>query len=393
MIKRYLGILILTLIMNGCVLLPTTLSSTSNITSSMTDTTISISTTTTTVFYSTPEEVRIVEKYLIWNDVEGATGYEITINQTIFISELALLALAELPYGWLDISIIATGPNAEDSLPATVSLEFVPDMAAPTGIRILEGVLYWDVTPEATYYIVVIDDNNIPILGEGVNPPVDLSYSLSSLSVNQYHSIYVLAGLDLWVSESSTTIVYDGSFEYTGSYTLDYSLESTEDLTLEFGTETTNLYSIEGEGYFEGGMLRISYIDGILRFHREYLEELSYGEFVFMLTTSDGIFEIQLLIYDTRKPYMISSSQIYVSFGVDVVLDFMLFDGEFMSLSGNDITEEDFLVEGSRLTISGDYIQFIFTRDPERTVLILGYTLAANEHITIGYLFIRIQTE
>lgn len=389
MIKRNLGIIILILLLGGCQLTSTTATSTSTTTAEPTTTTF----TTTTTVYGTPEEVRIVEKYLLWNMVEGATSYEITIDEVLYTSELPLVSIAELSYGWLDISIVAIGPNAIDSLPASVSLEFIPDLAAPAGIRILEGVLYWDITPEATYYLVVIDENTFSILGEGSNPPTDLSYPLESLSVNQYHSIYVIAGLDAWVSEPSTTILYDGSFEFTGSYTLEYSLESTEDLSFEFGTETTNLYSIEGEGYVEGGMLRISYVDGMLRFHREYLEELSYGEFVFTLTTSDGIFEIQLSIYDTRKPYMISSSQIDVVLGVDVILDFMLFDGEFVSLSGNDITSEDYLVVGSQLTISGDYIQFIFTRDSERTVLILGYTLTANEHITIGYLFIRIQPE
>jgi hypothetical protein len=121
-----------------------------------------------------------------------------------------------------------------------------------------------------------------------------------------------------------------------------------------------------------------------------FLDTIAYGTHFMLFYTSIGIIELQLQIIDTRKPFMISSSQINVILGEDVVLEFELFDGGFVDLSGNDITMEDYHFEGSTLRIHGDYIQRIFTRDPDRSVLILGYTLSANQHITIGYLFIRI---
>jgi hypothetical protein len=185
-------------------------------------------------------------------------------------------------------------------------------------------------------------------------------------------------------------LTYDGAFQFSKIYALDYSLEQTTDLYLDFEIAEMELYSIEGEGYFEGGMLRISYASGVLRIHREYIEELSYGEYTFLLTTSEGLIELQLLIYDTRKPYLVSSSQVYLTLGDDAVIEFKLYDGTFNSLSGNDISSEDYSIVGSTLTIDGEYIESIFTRDVERTVIILGYYISTGSHVILGYIYIRL---
>ncbi|MCK7484283.1 MAG: hypothetical protein MZU97_01070 [Bacillus subtilis] len=76
------------------------------------------------------------------------------------------------------------------------------------------------------------------------------------------------------------------------------------DLILALGDEDLILYNVEGEGYVEGGMIRITYSSGNLVFHQFYLEELGYGDFTFYATTSAGIFEIQLNIHDTRKSHI-----------------------------------------------------------------------------------------
>lgn len=387
--KRSIGILLLILILSGCVLPSSSTGSTTSATNTTTTTTM----TTIPVLYPSPENIHFVGSTMVWDAIPQVSGYELMINDSLYTTYEASFSLAEIDYGSLEISIVAFGANAERSLPTTIEIDYVPHLEAPQGVRILDGVLYWDETANASHYIVVIDAVTYDVLGEGTNPPTDLSYSLSSLSANEYHSIYVLAAFANWLSEPSATVSYDGTFEFSGSFALEYSLESLEDLTLEFENKSMLLYKIEGEHFYEGGILGMGYDAGILCFHRDYLEELSYGEFVFTLATSDGIYEIQLTIKDTREPFLVSSSQIYVVLGNDVVLDFELYDGEFLDLSGNDITVADYTFEGSQLTISGDYIQYIFNRDPDRTVLILGYTLSANEDITIGYLFIRIQTE
>jgi hypothetical protein len=352
-------------------------------------TTVTTTTTTSMAQLSAPQNLRIEDKVLLWDAVSNATTYLVTIDDVGVLATESFYSLEEQPYRVMVVSVVAKADGYRDSVPTAATLEHAPNLLAPSGIRISNGFLWWDAVPEAMFYLLNINGTELLISGSNGNPPVELAYDLSLLNRNEYHTIRVVAGHLGWLSPASATIVFDGSFDFAGTFSLSHSLALESDLQIDLGHSDLELFDIEGEGYESGGLLRISYQNGIVVFHQDYLEELAYGDFTFTLTTSYGIFDIQLNIHDTRKPYMLSSSQINVAIGFDVILDFALFDGVFASLSGNGIVATDYAIDGSRLTINAAYIDFIFARDPDRTVLILGYTLSANDNITIGYLFIR----
>jgi hypothetical protein len=348
---------------------------------------------TTTTTLNRLEEVanlRILGNELRWNAVVGANIYQLTINGVSVQTEETAWSIEELDYGMIEVSIVASGEGVLDSNPVVTTLEFAPDLFGVYNFRIVDKVLSWNPQPLADRYLILINDEIITFPVDETSLPEDLFYDLSGLEPNEYYEISVAVGYRQWTSVWSYFLHYDGAFEYNGLFAFTYALSQTDDLVFALGGADLAIHQIEGEGYFEGGALRISHIDGVVTFHKEYLQELSYGEKSFLFTTSEGIYEVRIDIVDTRKPYLVSSSQINVTLGADAVVTFELYDGEFVSLSGNDITENDYAVVGNVLTINGGYIQSIFQRDPERTVLILGYYLTANEHITVGYLFIRI---
>jgi len=92
---------------------------------------------------------------------------------------------------------------------------------------------------------------------------------------------------------------------------------------------------------------------------------------------------------DTWNPYLTQVGSIHYEVGKDLILHFELFAGSIVSLSGNDITLSDYSIDGSRVIIDGNYIHQKFVSTPERTTLIIAYTLSFNSDTEIGYLFIK----
>jgi uncharacterized protein YcfL len=389
--------LLLLFLLVGCANTASTTTSTTASTDhpTTTSTTTITTTTTTTTTLNRLEEVanlRILDNELRWNAVVGANIYHLTINGVSVQTEETAWSIEELDYGMIEISIVASGEGVLDSNPVVTTLEFAPDLFGVYNFRIVDKILSWNPQPLADRYLIFINGDIITFPIDETTLPEDLFYDLSNLEPNAFYEISVAVGYRQWTSGWSSFLQYDGAFEYNGLFAFTYALSQTDDLVFELGGVDTQILQIEGEGFLGGEVQKISWEGNDVTFHKEYLQDLSYGEKSFLFTTSEGIYEIRIDVVDTRKPYLVSSSQINVALGADAVVTFELYDGEFVSLSGNDITEDDYSVVGNVLTISGSYIQAIFQRDAERTVLILGYYLTANEHITVGYLFIRIQS-
>jgi hypothetical protein len=190
------------------------------------------------------------------------------------------------------------------------------------------------------------------------------------------------------LSSSNTTAseinVLDLKVEYQ------YSIHSTLDLWVQIPQDgevlkvqsQTDLHDlVQNEDYQES--------DNSVTILHDYLSGLSVGTYELTIESTVGIFEIEIEMIDTWEPYLMQVGSIYYEIGKDLTLHFELFGGSINSLSGNDITLADYTVDGYNVIIDGDYIHQMFVSTPERTALILAYTISFNSATEIGYLFIK----
>ncbi len=118
-----------------------------------------------------------------------------------------------------------------------------------------------------------------------------------------------------------------------------------------------------------------------------YLSSLEPGLYDFTFNLSNDSFIATINILDTEKPYMISYNESILDPNNNLVFVYDLFGGTIEELSGNEMTESDFEINGNTLTVFKDYVNSQFAES--RETLILGYTLHAGNDVVIGYIFIN----
>jgi|GEM_PF-3415835 len=389
--KRRFLILMFLLVLSGCQT-TTTLSTTNTTTSSIPPTTTTTTTTTITTTLPTVLNMTLQNGVLTWSEVANATSYSLTLvveqipfpESEIIVNEPSY-TLVDVPFGNLTVIIQAFNENTPISTPTEFRFVYHPLLVAPSIISIENGMLKWNAVQHATGYTIYLGSHPaVSVLAETLEVEID-----SLLDPLLEYSITIVTKFQSWESPPSQPILYSRTFEHI--QTINFTFSKADGQTFMYDFQNLELEILQLEGNLELSEEDYTFEEGVLTILQSFFDTLEYGEYQVLIYANIGLIHLNIQIVDTRKPYMVSSSQIYVSLGQSATLEFVLYDGEIGSVSGNDITEEDYTIEGSTLIINGEYIQRIFTRDPERTVLILGYTLTANQHITIGYLFIRIQ--
>ncbi len=124
-------------------------------------------------------------------------------------------------------------------------------------------------------------------------------------------------------------------------------------------------------------------------FKQIYLDSIGLGEYEYVFSTSEGSINVTIIVTDTRMPHLESAASFPYVVDTDVVLTFIMYSGSLYGLSGNDITTDDYEFSNNQLTIDYDYIISKFIETPERTTLILGYTLTYPGGANVGYIYIQ----
>jgi len=113
-------------------------------------------------------------------------------------------------------------------------------------------------------------------------------------------------------------------------------------------------------------------------------------------TTSTTVFPTTTATSDTASttiltgsPTLTSDASINYVVGTDIILSFTLYDGEFVSLSGNGIEAADYQLVGSQVTIVSEYVDSVFTNNPDQDVIVLSYKLSYSGGAVVGYLYIH----
>jgi hypothetical protein len=159
-------------------------------------------------------------------------------------------------------------------------------------------------------------------------------------------------------------------------------------VTLPLNGEVISICNDENDQYLE---LETDYqviSDGVV-INQTLLADYEQDTFDFIVQTTVGSFQLQVTIIDETKPYLMNDSTIHYEVGTDLKLQFDLFGETIVGFSGNDITSDDYQINGNIVTIDVDYIHGKFVENSERTTLIISYTITHTENTIIGFLYIK----
>ena len=324
-------------------------------------------------------------KYLVFTDrvyfnyVDHATSYILEINGVEY--EITTNSYHFALEGDYTVRVKARAEGYEDSLysePIEFSLDFTYEI--PTSVMInTEHLVTWDVMDGAIRYTVYVN-------GQGYDT-TDNSYSLlefdATVFVVQVRAVYTSGA-----SIASEIVIDEGRAEIISTIKFNYSIQSSFDLSVIHLDSL--IYILEESAELELDLSKYQYAaPQMLSMNASFLNTLSVGKHTFKVVTYEGYFMVEMNIIDTIKPYIISSSEVNSDFSTDIIFLYELFEGSIKSVTGNDITADDYSIDGGVLTVDIDYVRNKFETEPERTTLILSYTLEQGENIVLGYLFIR----
>jgi hypothetical protein len=253
-------------------------------------------------------------------------------------------------------------------------------MIPPSGIYVEDDTLHFDTVEDALYYTVKINDNIVDIITN--------SYDISFLEINQSYQISINSNSGEESSEYSSPITYEiytssgitihSTFNINSDYDLIVAFE--DQLDLEIHSVKYNNINLSEDLY--------SFTNDELIISEEHLKTYT-EDIIFDIYTNEGITILNISLEDILKPYLKGQSEIVFMLDSldDITVVFELCGGSFISLSGFDITEDDYSVVNGVLTINNSYITTVLDSLVEETFM-LGYYLENDSIITIGYLFI-----
>jgi len=173
----------------------------------------------------TPTNIKVIGCEVLWDAVEGATGYNIKIGDQLFTSVTNSYTLTPEEIEMLDefvISVQAVAADAKDNSLYSPSVSISKD-----GVNTIEyknGVISWNSVPFVGKYAVKVDDGEVIV----VENDTQVNYTITSGK----HTIYV------------TTIDNEGNYGEFFLYTVEvYALI----LNTTGGEELESLYFVKGD--------------------------------------------------------------------------------------------------------------------------------------------------
>ena len=115
------------------------------------------------------------------------------------------------------------------------------------------------------------------------------------------------------------------------------------------------------------------------------------GNYLYYFIFECKTIKVTLNVTGSHLPQLISNSTILVQSGEDEVFVFRLYNASLGYITGNGITEDDYVIEDGILTIKSSFIQSKFDEDDSRTKLIISYTLIEGDELQASFVFIELQ--
>lgn len=328
---------------------------------------------------SQPENLRYEEETILWDSVDGATSYSVKLNDVIYTVTQTQFDMHDHSNGDYTVSVCAINNDLQSDYTDTFSFSVNRLFEYPTSISINERLMTWQAIEGAISYIISIDDVEYPV--------TDTMFDLSFLLENKTYNLYVKAIFELGESDFSSVIEYLTYFDTVSTYQGVYNINIPYNLIIYM-----NEFYVINHVFYTEFLDKEDFIiqEDVLSINYKLLETFAVGNHLIQLYTPDGIVEISVEITENTIPVIISSNSIFYVANEDIKLLFEVFDGSFEAVTGHNIEESDYDFTDGILRIYSTYLDSeiaTFTGD----TIIFSYQLKDNDHIILGYIFIKIQ--
>lgn len=342
---------------------------------------------------TTPSNIVVTDGVITFLAVDGADGYVININQkNVTIEEPRYVILES---GTYTFQIKAFGAGYRDSLfstPMTVTVSVLPQLDKPTNIELSFGVLTFDEVEGATSYVIKIDDEEYTITEPIYYFTEAGSYMVSIKAV----------GAGYRTSEYTTPVQINVLYPYVETkLQFNYSVFSDFDLDVIVNDHATlNNVSVKRVTIQLGLPFYIDVDEELFEvtehkvtFKASFFDELEAQKeaYHFLVETNLGKYEVDIVINQSKSPYVYTASKMSASLINDAIFKFETFDATFSSISAPSevpIEEDEYSYEDGVLTISKTYISKTFNENPEREDIVFTYVFEKNGVLYVAFLSI-----
>ncbi|MFP4287302.1 MAG: hypothetical protein ACLFRI_06335 [Candidatus Izemoplasmataceae bacterium] len=326
-----------------------------------------------------PKNIRYENEHLVWDSVPEATYYTISIDGIHYRASESNYDVFNLVNGSYTVRVKAHTDVDESIFSNVFTLVIDRAFDYPKNIRITNNTLHFDGTVDALNYRVYIND-----LSETIS---DTTYDLSTLDEDSLYQIQVSALYANGESIKTPVILH-----HTFSESLDtFEFEINKNRSTDGFINTEVAYAYE-YFLFENTVLDepfITFESDTMIIDHEFLKSLEAGSYTITLLLDEGYVLMTMTVLDEERPYMITPNTLPYE-GLDLSFTFELFDGRIDTVSGLDIKEDDYTIEDSTLIISSDFIESVQEDDPDRSTIILSYTLVKDDLTIVGFIFIEL---
>lgn len=311
-----------------------------------------------------PQDVQLVEKLLSWTVVENAAQYIIVLNGEEIFTVNNFFDLDDFEDGAYNVKIKAIADGYQDSL-YSVPIVFVFDeiIQAPD-IEIIGSTVVWNQVPDATSYIVQINDVE--------TETSETQIELSDFDVDSNYNIKVKAKKNGKTSRYSKEINYQTYQNINDTITIDINKNTKDSFEEDITDWELSVSQILDKDYVLVKTNEVFIDENVLVISKSELFKLDYGIQPLLLVTDGGTILLNLRIYDDRVPYFIRG--LYYDFNnenKDIRITMDLYDEEIIKIEGNNILSKDYQINDNEIVIFADFISAKFVENISAQTLIL----------------------
>jgi hypothetical protein len=326
-----------------------------------------------------PSNIRYEDEMVYWDQVENASYYTISINGIQYRANTNQYDVSNYENGTYTVRVKANNETSDSIFSNAFNLVIDRLYDYPKNVSINQTTLNFDGTDEAVSYNIYLNETVVNI--------TETSYDLSQLESNAFYLIGVSAVYDNGESNVTDRVAY-----HTYTETLDtipFEINKNRSTNGFIAIETVYAYDYF---IFEGTLIDepfITFETDTMIIDYTFLRDLDAGTYTITLILDNGVVDIIMTVLNEERPYMTSPNTVPYQ-DEDLSFTFELFGGTINTVSGLDITEDDYTINESTLTIKSTFIDQVIENDPDRETIIISYTLLKDDLTIVGFIFIEV---
>lgn len=260
-------------------------------------------------------------------------------------------------------------------------------------IELNDGYIVWDEIEGVTDYEVLMIDytpnNSCYIMHNEIFRVTNTQFNIENLTDNHQWDIKVRAVVDQGFSLYSESLIVDRFEDLNVTINASMNLQS-KDAYMVVPDEIEDVLFITYQVNEQNQVLDVN--DFTIKNNRLLIlnQALSFIEDTqdFNVYTKEGMDTLRINVVDQAIPSLLS--QDYLNYqGQDIVSVFDLAGGIFLSLSGYQISQEDYHFEDGILVVDHLYIDDYFANNLDEDKLVLTYQISLDDSVFTGYIYIK----